>query len=139
MAAPVLQFGSGVIEIGSTASPTDAFECQISTFTITPSANIGSVPGTYCQGPSSYAQKSNYAVDMTFMSDWGTTPSLSELLWDNDGAPLFFEFTPSDTSIPKATGEFYAVAGTFGGDGDSLWTSTQSMPCVEKPVLTPQA
>lgn len=139
MAAPVLQFGSGTIAIGNTASPTDQFECQISAFTVTPSANIGQVPGTYCNGPSSYAQKSNFSVDMAFMSDWGVTPSLSQLLWDNDGETLYFDFTPDDTSIPAAAGQFFAVAGTFGGEGDSLWVNTASMPCVEKPVLTPQA
>ena len=135
--AAVLQFGSGTISIGITASPTDQFECQISAFTITPSANIGQVPGTYCAGPSSYAQKSNFAVDMSFMSDWGATPSLSQLLWDNDGEVLFFTFDPSDDTIPAASGSFYAVAGTFGGEGDSLWVNTASMPCTEKPTLTP--
>mgnify|MGYP001818057825 CR=1 FL=1 len=135
--AAVLQFGSGTISIGITASPTDQFECQISAFTITPSANIGQVPGTYCAGPSSYAQKSNFAIDMSFMSDWGATPSLSQLLWDNDGGVLFFTFDPSDATIPAASGSFYAVAGTFGGEGDSLWVNTASMPCVEKPTLTP--
>jgi hypothetical protein len=74
---------------------------------------------------------------MTYMSDWGAAASLSELLWENDGGILYFDFTPSDTTIPSCAGSFYAVAGTFGGDGDSLWTSTASMPCVEKPVLTP--
>ncbi len=137
MAAPLLQFGSGTIAIGITASPSDQFECQITTFTVTPSANIGQVPGTYCNGPSSYAQKSNYSLDMSFLSDWGATPSLSQLLWDNDGETLFFTFVPDDTTIPSCAGEFYAVAGTFGGEGDSLWTNTGSMPLVEKPTLTP--
>jgi len=139
MAAPVLQFGSGVIKIGATASPTSAFECQISTFTVTPTANSINVPATYCTGPTIAAQKSTFAVALTYMSDWGQTDSLSELLWDNDGDLLFFEFTPSDNSIPECAGQFYAVAGTFGGDGDSLWTTTSSLPCFEKPVLTPQA
>ena len=138
MAAPVLQFGSGTISVGLTASPTDQFECQITNFQVTASANLGTVPGTYCAGPSQYAQKSNYAVDMAFLSDWGATASLSELLWDNDGDVLHFKFTPSDATIPEATGTFYAVAPTFGGEGDSLWTSTGSMPCPEKPTLTPQ-
>ena len=138
MAAPVLQFGSGTIAVGITTSPTDQFECQITNFQITASANIGQVPGTYCTGPSSYAQKSNYAVDMAFLSDWGATASLSQLLWDNDGELLTFVFIPTDVLIPQATGEFYAVAPTFGGEGDSLWTSTGSMPCPAKPEITPQ-
>jgi hypothetical protein len=139
MAAPVLQFGSGTITVGTAATPTDAFECQITNFTITPTANIGQVPGTYCQGPSSYAQKSNYAVEIAYLTDWGATKSLSKLLWDEDGNEIFFVFTPQDTTIPVASGSCYAIAGNFGGEGDSLWVSTGSMPCPEKPTLTPDA
>jgi hypothetical protein len=136
---PTTQFGKGTIAVGLTASPTDQVECQVSNFTITPSANSITVPATYCQGPSVAAQQSTFAIALSFMSDWGATPSLSELLWDNDGAPLYYEFTPDDATIPSASGRFYAVAGTFGGPGDGLWASSVSLPCVAKPVLTPQA
>jgi len=138
MAAPILQFGSGTILVGPTATPTTAVECQVTSCIVSSSSNIGQVPGTYCQGPSSYAQGSNFSLDLTYLTDWGATNSLSQLLWDNDGQTMFIEFTPTDETIPALTGEFYAIAGSFGGDGDSLWTATGSMPMVEKPTLTPQ-
>ena len=132
------QFGKGTIAIGLTASPTDQVECQISNFTVTPTANSIQIPATYCVGPSVAAQQSTFAIALSFMSDFGASPSLSELLWDNDGQTLYYEFTPDDVTIPIATGQFWAVAGTFGGPGDGLWVSTVSLPCVEKPVLTAQ-
>ena len=138
MAAPILQFGKGTILIGPTATPTAAVECQVTSCVVTPSSNLGQVPGTYCQGPSSFAQGSNFSLDLAWLSDWGATNSLSQLLWDNDGSTLFIEMTPDDANIPTMEGEFYAIAGTFGGEGDSLWTSSQSMPMTTKPTLTPQ-
>ena len=136
MAAPVLIFGSGTILIENSAVPTDPFECQITEFVVNASANIGSIPGTYCQGPSQYGQKSTYAVAMTFLQDWGETPSLSQLLWDNDGDELFFIFTP-DVSGVDCTGSFYAIGGSFGGAGDQAWTTTANMPCPAQPVVAP--
>ena len=134
----VPQFGKGTIAIGVSASPTDQFECILSEFVVTSSANSITIPGTYCAGPSQAAQGSSYSVNMTYMTDWGETASLSQLLWDNDGDVLYFEFVPEDNTIPQCAGQFYAVAGNFGGEGDNLWTSTGSMPCVDKPTITPQ-
>jgi hypothetical protein len=137
MTAPVLQFGKGTIKIGTTASPTDQFECQISNFTITPSANSIQIPGTYCQGPSIAAQSSTFSIALSYLSDWGETDSLSQLLWDNDGLPLYFTFEPDAPGLPTADGQCYGVAGTFGGEGDGLWQTTSTLPCVSKPTLTP--
>jgi len=140
MAAPIINFGRGTIALGITASPSDQYECQIQNFTITPSANLIQVAGTYCEGPTTLAQKSTYAIDLTWLSDWGSdvTNSLSQLLWDNDGEPLYFEFTPEAATLPTATGQVIGQAGTFGGPGDNIWQNTTSLPCTAKPVLTPR-
>jgi hypothetical protein len=132
-----LQFGKGTILLGVTASPDIAVECQVSDFAITPSANSIQVPATYCDGPSTAAQKSTFSIAATYMTDFGQA-GISDLLWDNDGEVIYFEFTPDDTTIPIAEGQCYAVAGQFGGPGDGLWTATVSLPCVAKPTLTPQ-
>ena len=131
-------FGSGVIEVGLTPSPTDAVECQVSNFVVTANANTVAVPGTYCQGPSSAGQKSSWSLELSAISDFGSTPSLAELLFDNDGTILFFEFTPDDLDVPDATGSFYAVAAPFGGEGAGLWQYTLTLQMPEQPVLTPK-
>ena len=132
-------FGSGVIKMGTTASPTDAFECQISNFVITSSPNSISIPATYCAGQSTKAQPSSFAVSMTYMQDWGETASLSELLFNNDGSLLYFEFEPTDTTAGTWNGTCWAVAGDIGGEGQGLWVSSEELPCDVKPTYTPAA
>ncbi len=130
-------FGSGVIKMGTTASPTDTFECQISNFVIASSPSTITIPATFCVGQSTKAQPSSWSISCTFMQDWGETASLSELLFNNDGSLLYWEFEPTDTTAGSWAGTCWAVAGDVGGEGQGLWTSTEEMPCPEKPVYTP--
>jgi len=130
-------FGRGVISIGDTASPTDVFECQVSQFQIVATQNTIPIPATHCAGPSTKGIKSSFALALTFMQDWGSTPSLSELLFENDGDELFFTFVPEDVTVPSAAGTFSASAGTYGGEGEGLWVTTANMPMPAAPTLTP--
>ncbi len=133
-------FGAGTLAIGSTASPTDQFECQVSQFVVTSSASLIPVPATLCAGPSNAAQPSTYSLSMTYAQDWGETVSLCQLMFDNDGTgTLFFEYTPNDTTVPSCAGEFWALAPDFGGAGQNLWTTSDDLPMITKPTLTPQA
>ena len=132
-------FGSGTLAIGTTASPTDQFECQVGNFVVTSSANLIPIPATLCVGPGQASQPSSFSASITYMQDWGSTPSLSETLFTNDGAELFFDFTPADATVPACTGSFWATAGDYGGEGQGLWVSSDDMPLTEKPTITPQA
>jgi len=136
---PKLIYGRGTIAFGLTADPTDQFECQVTDFQVTASANTLNVPGSYCAGPSQVAQQSTFGVSMSYLSDWGQEPSLSQFLWDNDGAEVHFSMVPDDPSVPDVAGTCYAVAGAFGGPGDDIWTATGNLPCPSKPILTPKA
>ena len=139
MASAIQNFGEGVISIGTTASPTEAHECQISAFAVEASPNSSAIPGTYCNGPTVRATASSFAVSMAYVTDWGKTGSLSQMLWDNDGKLLYFSFVPTDTAMPNCTGTFWGIAGPFGGPGNDVWTGTGTMPCPEKPTITPKA
>lgn len=136
MASPI--FGSGTIAIGITASPTDQFECVISNFVVSATAQSITIPATYCAAQSTAAQGSSFAVSMTYQQDWGDTPSLSELLWNNDGELLYFTFTPDEPEAGSVSGTCYAVAGDYGGEGQGLWVSTGDLPCPSKPTYTAQ-
>ena len=139
MAAAYQNFGEGTIAIGITASPTDMFECQINAFAVQASANTTTIAGTYCVGPSNRATASSFAVAMEYLTDWGNTDSLSQLLWDNDGELLYFVFAPADPAMPNCSGTFWAVAGPFGGPGNDVWTGSGTLPCPEKPTITPKS
>ena len=134
-------FGAGTLAIGTTASPTDQFECQVGNFVVTASANVIPIPATLCVGPGTAAQPSSYSASITYMQDWGAAAgeSLSQLLFDQDGNELFFEYTPADTAVPACTGSFYSVAGDYGGEGQALWVNSSDLPMPDKPTITPQA
>ena len=129
-------FGSGVIKIGTTASPTATFECQVSNFIISSNPQSITIPATYCQGATQKAQPSQFSVNITYMQDWGEADSLSELLYAEDGNLLYFEFDPTDTSAGTWDGTCYAVAGDVGGEGQGLWVSSEELPCPAKPTYT---
>jgi hypothetical protein len=131
-------FGAGTLAIGATIAPTDQVECQVGQFTVTSTANLIPIPATLCVGPSQSAQPSSWSVEMVYMQDWGEVVSLSQSLFDADGTILFFDYTPNDAAVPGATGSFYAVSGDYGGVGQGLWVSTDSMPMTEKPAITAQ-
>ena len=140
MAAAYQNFGEGTIALGITDAPSDMFECQISSFIVQASPNSSPIPGTYCVGPSSRATASSFAIAMDYVTDWGNAAgSLSQLLWDNDGEQLYFTFTPADANMPDCAGSFWGVAGPFGGPGNDVWTGSGTMPCPEKPTITPKA
>ncbi len=134
----VITLGSGTLAIGATASPTDQFECQVSAFTITSTANPIPIPATMCDGPTSTSAPSSFSVAIEYMQDWSATPSLSRTLWEADGTDLYFEFVPTDATTDKASGRFSAQAGDYGGAGQDVWVSSDQMPCPEKPVIEAQ-
>ena len=128
---------SGTIKLGTASADTEV-QCQVTNYALTPSANTSEVAGTYCSPPTQTVGKSTWSLDFDFMQDWGASPSLSELLMNNDGEDLQFEFTPTDTSLPKASGTCKAVAGAFGGPAGEAWTASASLPVIGTPTMTPQ-
>jgi hypothetical protein len=132
-------FGKGVLTIGTTAAPTDDVSCQVGSFVVSSNANIVPIPATLCEGPGQYATPSTFSVTVTYQQDFGSTPSLSETLFANDGLPIFLLYIPTDAAVPQVEIEVYGVAGDYGGEGQGLWVSTEDMPALSPPVFTAQA
>jgi len=129
---------SGTITVGPTGSETSV-ECQVVNWQLVPSPNTTPRAGTYCAAPGMVVGKSSWALQFDYLQDWGATDSLSQMLFDNDGEVLAFTFTPSDATVPEATGEFYASAGAYGGDAGSAWQTTGNCPLVSAPSFAAQA
>jgi hypothetical protein len=74
---------------------------------------------------------------ISFLQDWGATPSLSEFTFTNDGALIDFEFTSTNpTSVPSMEGSAYVTATAFGGPAGEAWqVTTQRWACTAKPTL----
>lgn len=133
---------AGTIELAlTTITPLVAYTCQIVNFALEPSQNLSPTPGTYCQAPHDTPGLSSWDIVISFLQDWGNTPSLSKFTYDNDGELIDFEFTSDNpTAVPSMTGTAYVTATAFGGDAGSVWqVTTQRWPCKVKPTLVPDA
>jgi hypothetical protein len=106
---------------------------------VEPTQNTTTTPGTYCAAPHDTPGASSWAVVISFLQDWGNTPSLSEFTFTNDGALCDFEFTSTNPdTVPSMTGQAFVTATAFGGPAGASWAvATQRWSCPAKPTVTP--
>src|SRR5262245_51694031 len=104
-------------QVGLDTAPT--FECQIISAVITPQPVYNTIPATGCAGATQSPGRTGFSLDLTWLTDWGATDSLSEFAWDNDGKPVWFRFVDDSTAAvglaTEAEGQAYVAAGGFGG------------------------
>jgi hypothetical protein len=118
-------------------TPLVEYGCQITNIVLEPSQNTTTRPGTYCGPPVDVPGKSSWAIVISFLQDWGFTPSLSKFTYDNDGLLCDFEFTSTNpATVPNMTGQAYVTATAFGGDPGAAWAvTTQRWACDDKPTI----
>jgi len=122
-------------EAGLTSSPVAASD-QVIAFRITPRPNLTNVPATYGEAASESASASGFQVELSILQDWGASASVSEFLFDNDGASVWVKHDPAGSSEPTFTANVYAVAGGWGGAADESWVDDLTLPCVATPTYT---
>jgi hypothetical protein len=127
---------SGSIKLALTGvTPLVEYACQIVNAAVVPTANTTPTPGTYCQAPVETPGLSSWALEVSFLQDWGNTPSLSEFVFTNDGELCDFEFQPDNPGVPGMSGTVYVVAGPYGGAAGEAWQAqTLRWPCSAKPT-----
>lgn len=128
----------GTIKLALTGiTPLVEYGCQVTNIVLEPTANTTTRPGTYCGPPVDVPGASSWAIVISFLQDWGYTPSLSKFTFDNDGELCDFEFEPTNpTTVPSMTGSAYVTATSYGGDPGASWlVTTQRWSCSEKPTL----
>jgi hypothetical protein len=132
---------SGTISMAlTTVVPLVEYQCQIINMALVPAPNTTTTPGTYCAAPFDVPGQSSWWVEISFIQDWGATPSLSEFLLTNDGELCDFEFEPDVAGTPSMTGEVYVIAGPYGGDAGQVWQATTlRWPMRGAPTLVPAA
>jgi hypothetical protein len=120
-------------EANLTSAPV-AISDQVISFKIVPRPKLTTIPATYGAAEGQSAAASDFEVRLSILQDWGKTDSVSEYLWDNDGAEIWFEHNPAGASEPTFTGSVYAVAGGWGGAADVQWADDLVLPCATKPT-----
>jgi len=133
---PIVKFAD--TEAGLAAA--DAFECQITSAVLTPQPVYQTVPATGCAGASQSPGLTGWQLDVAWLQDWGSDPSMSQYAFDNDGLRKWYSLTLDSIGLPDtvATGEAYVAAGAFGGTfGDgSAAVATATWPCLAKPEIS---
>lgn len=127
---------SGTLKLGTTAAPTDEFSCQVINWQLNPVANTTERPGTYCSPPLTKNSASSWEVAFNYLQDWGSDMSISEFMFANDARLVFFEFAPDVPTVPVASGSFWCVAGSYGGDAGTSWTYSGTCAVEGVPVFT---
>lgn len=117
----------------------DAFECQITQAIVNPQPVYNTIPATGCAGASQSPGRTGWQLELAWLQDWGSDPSMSQFAFDNDGVAVWYQLTPDSVGDPTfvVKGQAYVAAGGIGGTfGDgSAATSTATWPCLDKPTL----
>jgi len=132
---------NAILKLGPTATAVD-FSCQVNSAALTPTPNSVDVPATFCVGKSTTAAPSSFALDLTYLQDWGDAASVSQYLYDNDGQQgVDFEMSGIATTgnTVTVTGVCTIVAGDYGGEAGTPLQATVSLPCDGKPTITATA
>jgi len=139
MAKYALLVTNAIVKLGPVATA-KTYECQVTSAAITVTPNLVTIPATGCEGQTQQPAASTYALALTWLQDWGQTDSLSQYLWDNAGQEVEFEIALDQTTgFPVASGLVRAVEGQYGGDFANPLSATVTLPCSDKPTLTPGA
>lgn len=118
----------------------DAFECQITSAVLTPTAVYNTIPATGCSGASQSPGRTGWAFVVAWLQDWPADPSLSQYAFDHDTEPTWYRFEADTAQYPnlKAEGQVYLSAGAMGGTfGDgSAAPANATWPCLATPAIT---
>jgi hypothetical protein len=117
----------------------DAFECQITSAALTPQPQYNTIPATGCAGATQSPGRTGWQLDLAWLQDWGSDPSMSAYAYAHDALPVWYELELDSIGLPgeKATGQAYATAGAYGGTfGDgSAATATATWPALAAPSI----
>lgn len=108
---------------------------QILDFKVQPAPNLSAAAGTYGAPPASVPGASSWGLVVAYFQDWGTTDSLSEYLFTNDGVLKFFRIDPTNAGVKGFEGPCYITAGLYAGAAGGNWIDTVNLPCTVKPTL----
>jgi hypothetical protein len=144
MARVVKIIKNAEVRFGTLADPIDPatltdYSCQVTSATITASANSTDVPATFCEPASSINVPSSFSLDIEGLQDWGAAESLSEYTFIHDAEQVAFAVYLDGATDPSATGTCSLAAGDYGGTAGEPLTFTQSFPILGYPNITDSA
>lgn len=112
------------------------FEKAVSSVQFTPSVTTATFKGLEPTATFTNVGSSTWMVDISYAQDWSTAGSLSEYLFDNEGAEVTLTFEPVNGGAAWSA-DVIIVPGAVGGAVDSFAVATVSLPVQGKPTFTP--
>lgn len=64
---------AGTIELALAGDTLKSYACQVTSFTVEPTPNTTTTPGTYCGAPVDVPGASSWAIVISFLQDWGNS------------------------------------------------------------------
>jgi hypothetical protein len=123
-----------------TAGTAVDYQCQITTASLDPTANLNPVDATWCAPATQVPAPTSFTLNVTAYQDWGKTDSLSQFLFDHDTELADFTIdglVVSDVGAVAAvaTGQVRLVAGSYGGAAGAPLSFTTALPVQGKPTI----
>jgi hypothetical protein len=129
-------------EITFSLDAVTTFNCQIKQWMIANNTEDGERHYTLCpDGETRDEPDDDYALELTFFSDWKTN-GISDFLWKNDGATVAFvlDHMPNvATQHVRWTGNVRIKAPSAGGEARANEEQTVTFPVIGKPVYVDNA
>ena len=115
----------------------DNYEAAVSSVTFTPTSSTATWQGLTPTASFTFATTATWVATLEYAQDWGTTNSLSQYLYANEGKEVVVKFTPAKgaTTAPTFTATVIVTPGAVGGAVNAVATATVTLAVKGKPTL----
>lgn len=114
----------------------DSYEKHVSGVTFTPSAATITWQGLTPTAKFTDVAAADWTCQLDYVQDWDTPDSLSQYLFENEGAEIAATFKPRSGSGPSFTANLVITPGAIGGVVNAYATTSVTLGS-DKPVLVP--
>lgn len=125
-------------QAGLTTAP--AFECQLTSAALVPTANTTAIPATGCAAASNVPGRSSWELQFAWLQDWTAAGGgLSMYSIEHETELVWYRFTLDNAGSPTtvAEGQAYVAAGQYGGEfGGPPAAASANWPCADTPAFT---
>jgi hypothetical protein len=117
----------------------DNYEAALSSVSFTPASSTATWQGLTPAASFTFATTATWTCTLEYAQDWGTTNSLSQYLFANEGKEVVVKFAPQKgtTTAPTFTATVIITPGSVGGAVNSVATASVTLAVKGKPTLAP--
>jgi hypothetical protein len=122
-----------VLTLGDAAAGDD-YAAHVSTVTFVPATSAVTWQGLSPDASFTDSTAPSWSCTLTYAQDWEDPTSLANYLFENAGDRVPATFVPRNGLSPSFTATVILVAGTIGGDVNTVAVATVTLGVVGEPV-----